>query len=510
MRAPALKLVLSFPGPLRVDVSMALATLLLVLQLAARTSLEFAELTFLGIIFSVLAVNLLGGLRSVAGCCVAVVALKMFVIAEIAKVFYGEPGQSHLQEPMVTMAVIALSMAGLCLAALVCHSFRPRHILFEPLVEPGALRLLAILGFVVGTGSFLLAQFYGVSDEGAVQLGGLGGLLRRVSACAPVAIVAGTAYSIIRSQGKRLFCLYNALPFFSQVAIGILFTSKQGIFDPIFYLVATGMAFKYAWRRSHLAFSIIVVLLSIFVLFPFAQVARNYTRGVNISDTFNKTISFFDENLRNPHYFVDQYQEYNEGIGEDDTGRYFETPSGLLERMSLIKPADSLIAATLKRGTSGWESITPGIVDLIPRILLPRRLVNVPNTLGYKAGFVDEDNYGTCISFGFAADAFNAFGWIGVGVISFLIGLLIIAVTRLLTSSLQANIWALVLLGSYQLSIAEVSVAGVMQIVIYQTAWTIATLYSFRLAVLLAQHLKSGRRFRSLVTPSPVLPLPER
>jgi hypothetical protein len=144
--------------------------------------------------------------------------------------------------------------------------------------------------------------------------------------------------------------------------------------------------------------------------------------------------------------------------------------------MSLIKPADSLISATLQQGTSAWDTINSGLADLVPRLILPRRYINVPNELGYKAGFVDEDNFATCISFGFAADAFSSFKWAGVAVISFIVGLLLVTVTRLLTPALHSNIWAVVFLGSYQLTIAEASFGGVLQIFIYQTAWIVATL----------------------------------
>src|SRR5215475_1361638 len=108
-----MKLALSFPGPLRLDISIALAFVLMILQLGTGTALEFAELTFLGIVFAVIAINLLGGLNTIAGCCVAIVALKMFVIAQLAKVYYRESGQSHLQEPITTMAVMTLSMVCL-------------------------------------------------------------------------------------------------------------------------------------------------------------------------------------------------------------------------------------------------------------------------------------------------------------------------------------------------------------------------------------------------------------
>src|SRR5580704_9443895 len=94
-----MKLTLSFPGPVRLHLTVAAAALLMVLQMATGTALEFAELTFIAIIFAVVVVNLTGGIRTVAGCCLAIVALQVFVIAEIGKVWFGEPGQTRLEEP---------------------------------------------------------------------------------------------------------------------------------------------------------------------------------------------------------------------------------------------------------------------------------------------------------------------------------------------------------------------------------------------------------------------------
>jgi hypothetical protein len=144
--------------------------------------------------------------------------------------------------------------------------------------------------------------------------------------------------------------------------------------------------------------------------------------------------------------------------------------------MSLIKPADSLVSATLKQGQAGWNTIEPGFEDLLPRVILPRRYVNTPNVMGYKAGYVDEDNQSTCISFGFAADAFGAFGWVGAALIPFFIGILIIGVTRLLTTAIPGNIWGIVFLVSYHQVIAEASVGSVVSIFIAQTAWNTVSL----------------------------------
>src|SRR5262249_12195085 len=162
-------------------------------------------------------------------------------------------------------------------------------------------------------------------------------------------------YTIMTSKGKRIFSAYNAVPFCVEFAVGVLFTSKQAIFEPFFYLVITGVAFGFAWRLSDLFSAAVVAFLALFVLFPFGQVARNYTRGHNIQETYHKTVDWLGDNLRRPRFFLEQYEEYKEAAADEGMGRYFNKPNGFLERMAMIKPADMLINATLKEGQSGWK-----------------------------------------------------------------------------------------------------------------------------------------------------------
>jgi hypothetical protein len=485
-----MKLAFSFPGPVRLDVGLGFALLLMVLQLGTGTSLVFTELTFLAVLFAIFAVNLAGGLKTLAGTCLAIIALKVFVVAELAKALFGEPGQSRLDQPIVTMGVIALSMTSLALAALVCLPLRPGRVLLPPTVDLELLRIIAILCFVFGTGAFFAGQVLGAREDGAIYIGGLAGLLRRVSACSPLAIVAGTAFTLLASGKRRLFGPYNILPFLTEFAVGVVFANKQAMIEPFLYVAATGLAFRFPWRRTHLVGGAFFLFLTLFVLYPFGQVARNYIRGPTLKESINRTVEFLGENLRRPHFLVEQYEQYREGLEEDDMNRYFQKPNGFLERLALIKPTDSLISQTVKEGTSGWGNITAGLADLVPRLILPRPFVNVPNELGYKAGIVLEENFGTCVSFFFAGDAFSSFGWPGVAVVSFAVGLILVAVTRLLVTRFDQNIWAVMLLGAYQNQIAEANFGGVLQTLLYQTAWTVATAFSIRLAAHLVVIIK--------------------
>jgi hypothetical protein len=118
---------------------------------------------------------------------------------------------------------------------------------------------------------------------------------------------------------------------------------------------------------------------------------------------------------------------------------------------------------------------------LLPRLILPRPYKEITYILGVQAGMLDEDNGNTPVSFGFAAHAFYAFGWTGVAIISFLLGVLLIIVTRVLTPAFDNNIWAVVILGSYQLIVAEATVGSIIQILTYHTAWIVTALLMARL-----------------------------
>jgi hypothetical protein len=373
------------------------------------------------------------------------------------------------------MAVMAWSGASLCLGALVCRAFKPTRVLFQPTLDPELLRIIAVLSFIIGICSLMGGHLAGETEDGAVRLGGVAGLLRRFSGCGPLAVISGTAYTLLTSRGTRLLSPYNAVPLLFQFALGMFYSSKQGMFEPVFCLVLTAIAFGYPWRPMHVTTGALGLLLALFVIFPFGQVARNHTRGLNLADTLQKNIDYFSQNLKNPTYFLDQYDEYKQGLEAEDSLNYFSKPNGVLERMSLIKPADTLIHATLLQGTSGWKTIGPGLADLLPRVILPRPWVNVPNDMGYKAGIVDEDNIGTCISFGFAADAFNSFGWVGVAITPFLLGILIIAVTRVLTPTMRYNIWGIFFFTTYNHMVAEAQIGGIINLFTSQTAWVVVS-----------------------------------
>src|SRR5260370_36513530 len=71
-----MRLTLNYPSRIRLDLLIGGAVLLLFLQLASGTQQVYAELVFLFIVLSGVTVNLLGGLSTLGGFCVAAMSLK--------------------------------------------------------------------------------------------------------------------------------------------------------------------------------------------------------------------------------------------------------------------------------------------------------------------------------------------------------------------------------------------------------------------------------------------------
>ena len=84
-----MQLTVPIPRFVRMDWTLGLALVVLVLQVACGTTPLFAELVFIFTMLLAFTVNLLGGLHTVSGFCVAVFGLKTVVVSQFAKCATG-------------------------------------------------------------------------------------------------------------------------------------------------------------------------------------------------------------------------------------------------------------------------------------------------------------------------------------------------------------------------------------------------------------------------------------
>ena len=486
---------------------------LMLAQLLAGTGAIYTQLVFLFVILSGIAVNLAGGLSRIGGFCIAMMSLKLVIISQVAKSFFGEPGDSRLRMPVTTIGVLVMGLASVTAAVMLVRFVRVRKHLLVTDASLESLRVGAVITFGLGAMSHLGVMGTGV-DDGALQVGGLPGLLRQWSFCLSLAVVFSTAYVIEKSGGKRLLGWFNGIPAAFFFALGILSASKQGMFEPLLLIGLTAVAFRFRFAVAHLVAGVMFLVLAVGVLFPFGQVARSYTRGYGIVETITTTAEFATKHFTSFEGFRQLHEQYDDAAERLDLTQYYERPIGLLERVSLIKMVDLLVTATVREGESEWDTISHGFKMVLPRFIYPDKpAINTGTYLGKKAGVISEDDWGTQISFGFIADSYSAFGWAGVALIPGIVTLCFLLLFNWFVGPLERNVWCVYLFAEFQHFFAEQTISAMTLTILRRPIWLVAiyviirvACYGWRLWQLESNTVRKAETEGSRVLPTGVVP----
>ncbi|NDA65147.1 MAG: hypothetical protein EB141_00865 [Verrucomicrobia bacterium] len=458
-----MQLRIPIPQFVRLDWTLGFAVALFVLQVASGTNLLFAELVFIFTMLMAFTVNLLGGLHTVSGFCVAVLGLKTVVVSQVGKVAYWEPAHLELSEPVTTLLVLLCGLAGITVAGVLTRPFTVKKPLLAAFQDEPTLRVAAWLTSGIGLVSMLGMITMGAED-GVIQVGGVAGILRQLSFTMKLAVVFSTAHTLVRSGGRKAFGWLNCATMGAMFMFGLLTASKQMMFEPPLLFAVTAIAFGYAFRPAHFAALVALGLLAQVVLFPFSQVARNFVRGYGIVQSVEHTSAFIDALVRTGQPIAQLHAavEVDENTSEQGLA-YFHGASGFLERFSMVKAVDILVIETLHDGISGWETISHGFRMLVPRFLNPSKpAMNTGNFLGHKAKMLGDNDEGTQVSFGFIADSFSAFKWWGAFLVPCVLLTAFVLIYRTLTGSLERNVWCVFLMCDFQHSFTEHPIASLL------------------------------------------------
>lgn len=442
---------------------------LLIAQFATGTPLAFALLVFAGLVAAGLTVAVLGGVTTLPGFCVAMLALKFLVVSQVSKTVLFEPATSNLSYPMTTIGALVIGMFGLLLAAWCTRLIGVRRVIIEGERDVDKLHAAAIVSLSIGLFSYLVVKLFAGGEGGGIRVGGVFGILRQLSFFLGLSIALGTACTIVRSGGTRLFSWLNAIPFSVQFLMGFVDAGRMKMIEPVVLLLLTALAFGYRFRPRHGLAALVAVAFGYFFLIPFGHVARSETRDPDFERNIASTMEFLERHFVSREGWKQFYNQYDESLA-DLGNSYFDEPNGLLDRLSLIKPMDMLVAGTVEEGESGWETVSHGFKMLPPRKLYPQKPpIGTGTILGHRAGVLDESDNGTQVSFGFIADSFSSFGWLGVAVIPCLIGLGFFLVYGSLVGPLRDNVWCVSMMAHFQHYFAENSIAAMILTIFQQS-----------------------------------------
>ena len=420
------------------------ALLLLVLQLLSGTGAVYALLVFALLVVSYVAISWAGGLNTLFGIIIFYLLLQHILVSQIANVFFWDPADAPLRQPIVTMGVFIVGMASIALGVRMADRFRRRKgPLFTVEARPERLLWISILCTIISSVVALAVRTAGVDAEnGQAIQGGVLGPLKQIFFIGPLAIAAGTAYIIKKSGGRHSLGLLNGIPIAVQIAAGALNSTRENMAAPVVVYLLTCIAFRYRFRPKHYGSLLTIAFIANFIIFPYALVARATVHTGNFEKDVRTSVGLLGEIIQDP-------LKYHDLVADRDAKRkrylrlfdYYSHSTPTLDRYTNISWDDAVVDATVNQGTTGWTTITPGFEASLPRFINPDKpFLNAGNFLAHREpGLMPNKNdVTTGITMGFFVDAFSSFGWLGISVIPCLIIFCLMTIYRLL---IDVHIW---------------------------------------------------------------------
>jgi hypothetical protein len=430
------------------------ATVLCLLQLYQGTAPAFSLCSFLFIIVVTLAFNVAGGLTRPSGGYIFFFAVLGVIIGLVWKAVLGEPADSNLAVPMITIAVYLCSACSLLLAAYVSRWLIPKKGLLDSFLTEDRMQSATLGSTVTGIGLLVIFAI-APAPEGGTVLSALSQLNRFLL----VAIFLGVNYTIRSSGGTRCVSLPVLLAVSAGFINGMLSFSKEGIIAPLLCLVLAAASQRYRVSLGQVAGAILGALIIFQYLVPYSQYGRNFH-----TDTTVGNIDVAIPLVMDLGHVREEFLKSQMGMDEQAAWGYFNTHQGFMDRLQMISPDDGLNALTERGVVPGIFPILLDFEDLLPHFIVPDKVLwGGGNLYAHQMGFLAEDDMGTGISFSPAGEAFHLMRWTGVLVLAPILWIMLFTLFDSLCGDTRNSPWGLLVI----LIFAHIAPEGALGIMIY-------------------------------------------
>jgi hypothetical protein len=492
---------LRLPFPVRISLWRAscFASFLFLVQLLEGTHLYFAVCSFLFIVVATVAFNLAGGFTRASGAYVFFYAILAVIFGLICKAFLGEPADSNLTAPNLTITVFLGGITAMLGAVFISRRLTIKRALLQNIVPDENLHNAAVGCMVIGF--VILVLFTGAPhQEGSVL-----SALAQINRFFPMAILLGVIYQIRKSGGKssvNLSVLISAAVVFGT---GLLNYGKEAMFTPLVCWGIAAMSQRYKIVISQVIGGVIAIALIFYYLVPYSQYGRNFRDpDQSLSDNIKTSLSLLsnlDEVRKISHETEEEQREVN-------GGGYFNTPQGLFDRLQMISVDDGLIAYTDQNGTFGPAPIILGFQNLIPHFLWKDKPnFNFGNSYAHELGFLAEEDTSTGISFSPSGEGFHVLGWMGVLVVAPLLWTMVFTLYDSLCGDVRKSPWGLLVVVYVSHVAPEGGLGGLIYMLGYLAVGLLFMTFSAAYVMPIIGTLVAGpekRRIRRVVVPHSV------
>jgi hypothetical protein len=430
---------LPFPDHISLVTVCYFAGLLCVIQLLQGTNPTFSLFAAAYIVVAATAFNVAGGFSRTTGAFVFFNSVLGVIIGLCMKAYLGEPADSNLQAPLLTMGIYLAGMCMMLVAVFLSRRLAPKSALLGKMVTDANMQTATVGCMVTGFLIFISGYFV-PSGNGTVL-----SALNQINRFFPLAVMMGVLNAIRRSGGTRSVNLPVLVSATFMFITGVLAFSKEAMIVPFVCWLIAASSQRYRISRLQVCGIGVVAFVIFYYLVPYSQYGRNYREEGEVFNV-DTTLSL----LSNLDYVREQYYASSTEALEDRVQGYFNTPQGFFDRLEMVSIDDALDNHTQQFGTYGIAPVIQSFENLVPHFLWPDKPGLLSgNDFAHEVGLLAEEDTSTGVSFSSTAVAFHLLGWPGIFLLAPAIWLLLFTIFESLCGDVRKAPWGLLVMVLY-------------------------------------------------------------
>jgi hypothetical protein len=428
------------------------ATILCAIQQVQKTNPLFSLGCFFFILVAGLAFNVARGFRFPTGSYVFFYSMLTVIVGICWKAFLGEPADTNLLEPVLTISVYLVGICMMLVAVFLSRKLVTKHAVLERMITDTNMQTATVGCMVTG---YLI-----ILVENSIP-GGTGSVIsavNQVNRFLPLAMLLGVINSIRRSGGTRSVNLPVLISGAGLLMMGLLGFSKEGIITPFICWIIAASSQRYRLSRRQIVVGIIGAILIIRYLVPYSQYGREF-RAETFSGNVGVSLSF----LSDLGYVREQYLAEEADRVEQENLAYFNTPQGFFDRLQELSIDDALIHHTVQYGPIGIYPIIFGFENLVPHFIWKDKpTILYGNVYAHEIGLLAEEDTTTGVSFSPTAEAYHLATWTGLLLVAPAIWIMLFALFDSLCGDITKSPWGLLVMLLYSHIAPEAGISGLI------------------------------------------------
>ncbi len=368
------------------------------------TDATFSLCCFFFVLIAGIAFNIAGGVTRASGSYIFFFSLLTVIVGIVWKAVLGEPADSNLKSPLLTIYVYLAGISMMLVAVYLSRKVTLKRALLGDILPDYKIQTATIGCTIV---AFIIAFISLVAPGGN---GSFMAALNQLNHFFPLAIILGVMHTIRRTGGRRSLSMPVLLSGGLLFYDGVIGFSKEGMFAPMLCYLLAAASQRYRVSKVQVGSAILVTVFVFRYLVPYSQYGRNFKQESQVENV--KTAYLLLTNLEDVRR---QYLDSAADRYEDQLFGYYDSPQGFFDRLEMISIDDGLISHTQDYGTFGMTPVIIGIENIVPHFIWkdkPSMLFG--NTFAHEVGLLGAEDDTTGVSFSPAATAYHLAGWLGI------------------------------------------------------------------------------------------------